>query len=732
MRRLFDLMTIKVRIALVSVVFVAGLGVIGGVYLVGSGQVAAAFADAKALVGLQQKASEIASIATELKSASRDVRFRKETTDVQKFADGVAELSQRVAELAAAPRAEDFAKPISTLKIEIGAIAKQFADVQALQKSLGDSGSGGLLDRAEATAETLRDRAKSVVSNDDSIEAERMVGTVNAMRLAQSQYSVSFDDTLTGDWEVQYGRFENALKKADLPAETKDPLRAAFKAYADAFKPASGSQLEFMRAAERVSGAIDLIGPAMRDLNAKVSAAGETAGANLAAAQAFTGEVIVVTMALALAIGLASAVFVGRTTARPLGQLRDAMLGLAGGDLEADIPALGRADEIGQMARAVAVFKEAGLDRLRLEQETLDQRQISEETQRSNEAERAERAREQEQVVSVIARGHEELSKGNLTHRIIETFPPAYEKLKDDFNEAIAQLERTLAVISQTTQGIRANAQEVSQASDDLSRRTEQQAASLEETAAALGQITATVRSAASGAEQARAVVGAADGDAKRGAQVVRQAVEAMGAIEKSAQQISRIIGVIDEIAFQTNLLALNAGVEAARAGDAGRGFSVVAAEVRALAQRSAEAAKEIKALISASTAQVGQGVQRVAETGAALERIMAQVAEVNSVIAGIASGAKEQATGLDEVNGAINQMDQMTQQNASMVGQSTATSRSLSRDTEQLAELITQFRLGDAGDEDPLRRELQKAAPHAFAAPGRARSRGAAIASAR
>ena len=282
--------------------------------------------------------------------------------------------------------------------------------------------------------------------------------------------------------------------------------------------------------------------------------------------------------------------------------------------------------------------------------------------------------------------------------------------------------------------GIRVNADAVAHASDDLSRRTEQQAETLEETAAALGEITKTVKTAAESALHAREVVVAADGDAKKGAVVVKQAVAAMDGIAKSAQQITHIIGVIDEIAFQTNLLALNAGVEAARAGDAGRGFAVVASEVRALAQRSAEAAKEIKGLISASTAQVGHGVELVAETGAALERIMAQVADVNAVIAGIAAGAHEQSTGLDEVNVALGRMDQVTQQNAAMVQQSTATSRSLSHETQELSRLVDQFEIDDRavrrdaaegeveetaeGSEEPMRRALRKAAPHAFSRP--------------
>ena len=282
-------------------------------------------------------------------------------------------------------------------------------------------------------------------------------------------------------------------------------------------------------------------------------------------------------------------------------------------------------------------------------------------------------------------------------------------------------MQSAVAVISDAVRGIRVDADAVAHASDDLSRRTEQQAATLEETAASLGEITQTVKQAAESAQHAREVVAAADGDAKQGAVVVKQAVEAMDAIAKSAKQITHIIGVIDEIAFQTNLLALNAGVEAARAGEAGRGFAVVASEVRALAQRSAEAAKEIKGLISASTAQVGRGVGLVAETGAALERIMAQVADVNAVIAGIAAGAHEQSTGLDEVNVALSRMDQVTQQNAAMVQQSTATSRSLSQQTMELSRLVDQFEVDDNAARRRDDAEIEEAA-EAFAEPVRRR----------
>jgi methyl-accepting chemotaxis protein len=319
-----------------------------------------------------------------------------------------------------------------------------------------------------------------------------------------------------------------------------------------------------------------------------------------------------------------------------------------------------------------------------------------------------------------IGAGLARLADNDLEQKIETAFKPTFEKLRVDFNLAHENLRAALVQVAESADVIQSGSREIASASDDLSRRTEQQAASLEQTAAALDEITATVKKSSDGATHARQVVAAADDDARKSAVVVRQAVSAMDAIAKSAQQISQIIGVIDEIAFQTNLLALNAGVEAARAGDAGRGFAVVASEVRALAQRSAEAAKEIKGLISASTAQVDAGVKLVAETGKSLERIMAQVGEINTVVGEIAAGAREQATGLQEVNTAINQMDQATQQNAAMVEETTAATRSLSQETEQLSGLIGRFRIGRASADGSLRRQLRKAAPHAFAPPAK------------
>ena len=383
--------------------------------------------------------------------------------------------------------------------------------------------------------------------------------------------------------------------------------------------------------------------------------------------------------------------------------VRKSISGIAGaterlsqGDNSIDLDKMTRGDELGAIVRSLKVFRDnqLNLEQLRAEQDR--NAAMTAEERRAKEEAAAAAARESAVVVSSLAEGLERLASGDLTFRVSADFPGEYRKLKDDFNAAITQLQETVKVIAASTDGLRTGADEIAHASDDLSRRTEQQAASLEETAAALDELTATVRRTAAGARQASDVVSTTRGEATHSGQVVHQAVSAMGEIESSSKQISQIIGVIDEIAFQTNLLALNAGVEAARAGDAGRGFAVVAQEVRALAQRSAEAAKEIKTLISSSTQQVASGVNLVGQTGEALQRIVIKVGEIDALVTEIAASAAEQATGLNEVNTAVNQMDQVTQQNAAMVEQSTAATHSLKGETAELVRLLSRFQVSE------------------------------------
>ncbi|WP_447910499.1 methyl-accepting chemotaxis protein [Brevundimonas bullata] len=430
-----------------------------------------------------------------------------------------------------------------------------------------------------------------------------------------------------------------------------------------------------------------------------------------AASAARIGLMVMCAIAL-LAAGLlafATNVVVRQVTA-PIMAMTRAMNRLADGDNAVEIPAVGQRDELGQMAGAVQVFKENAIAKIKADAEVEQAKARAEQERQAASA--AAIATEQALVVRSFGASLERLASGDLTWRLEDEMPPAYEKLKADFNNAMLKLQDAMRVIVGNAGSIHSGSREISVASDDLAKRTEQQAAGLEETAAALDQITATVKRTAEGARETRQVVASAKADAETSGQVVGRAIAAMGAIEDSSRQINQIIGVIDEIAFQTNLLALNAGVEAARAGDAGRGFAVVASEVRALAQRSAEAAKEIKVLISASGVQVSEGVDLVGQTGRALERILGEVVQINGLVAEIAASAEEQATGLQQVNIAVNQMDQVTQQNAAMVEESTAASHSLSREADNLTELMAQFRVDAAtGESNTTGRSPSRAA---------------------
>ena len=398
-------------------------------------------------------------------------------------------------------------------------------------------------------------------------------------------------------------------------------------------------------------------------------------------------------LAFMLGIGCLSAWLMMRLSYR-LTSLSSAMAQLASGDSEARLPVVQGDDEIDHMTQSVQVFQDAARRRAHLEAETEASRQRVEALRGATDSERAEREHELRHITEALAVGLEKLSSGDLSHRVDAEFGLGLDKLRVDFNQSLEQLGRTMREVRENAETIKVGAREIASASGDFAERTERQAASLEETSASLNEITVSVKSAAENAAAARKVINQRMKDAETSGAVVREAVEVMGAIENSSQQIAQIIGVIDEIAFQTNLLALNAGVEAARAGEAGRGFAVVAMEVRGLAQRSADAAREIKTLIQSSNQRVAQGVSVVGRNGQALETIAKQIAQMNGDVAAIADRAREQSSSLQQLNVAVADMDHSNQSNAATVEQTTAAARSLAQQTDLLAEAIGRFRL--------------------------------------
>jgi methyl-accepting chemotaxis protein len=405
---------------------------------------------------------------------------------------------------------------------------------------------------------------------------------------------------------------------------------------------------------------------------------------------------IVVGLFAVLAIGIAA---IGRGVVSPLVELTRVITRTSAGDLDAEVPSGHRKDEIGQMARAVLVFRDAAVEKAQIENASAEARRQADDERLKNETARADAARQVAHVVDTLGAGLEKLARGDLMFRLDGDVSEEYRKVQADFNAAVGQLQQTIRDIALTSAEVSNAASEISASTSDLSQRTEEQAASLEQTSASMEEISVTVKNNAENALRANEFAKGARNVADRGGEVVSQAVTAMAQIEESSGRISEIISVIDEIARQTNLLALNAAVEAARAGEAGRGFAVVASEVRSLAQRSSQAANDIKSLISSSGVRVQDGVNLVNQTGAALSEIVEAIRRVADIVSDIASASSEQATGIDQINRTLAQMDEMTQQNSALVEQNAATAKTLEDQQSAMSERLRFFRFDQSSD---------------------------------
>ncbi|MBB4065800.1 methyl-accepting chemotaxis protein [Gellertiella hungarica] len=539
--------------------------------------------------------------------------------------------------------------------------------------------------------------AKIVAANSALTDVRILQKDIAALQLAEAEFHNDMTEKSLGRLQAELKSVTSDLAAVEISSKGIDELKdvtAEVPPVVASIEASARALLDNRTQREETYGhATATIDKVWRNLTSfaemqKVAAGTEKERAN---------GVSMLATVLGIVLSISGGIALVLTLQRPIGQITGVMRRIADGYLDTSISGVSRADEIGEMARALGIFKENALSKLRMEEETAHARDRAEEERRRHDAEKQAFDQQLEYAVSQLASGLGRLAQGDLSVQLDTAFSGRLDQLRVDFNASVERLHDTLMDIQSNAMAIQSKGSDLMRSAAELSQRTESQAASLEEAAASVDEITVTVRSTAERAREANRAVSQTKSTADNSASVVENAISAMGRIEQASKQIEQIIEVIDEIAFQTNLLALNAGIEAARAGEAGKGFAVVAQEVRELAQRSAEAAREIKDLITKSSEEVTGGSKLVLETGAVLAEISRQIAAVSQHVETISTAAQDQSAALQEINGSVNNMDQMTQQNAAVASHTTEASRDLSSEADQLMALVNRFRLAQS-----------------------------------
>ncbi|MGF9562356.1 HAMP domain-containing methyl-accepting chemotaxis protein [Neorhizobium sp. JUb45] len=672
---------------LLAVLALAGITAIAAIFL-GQRQIEAGYRSAAE--ALSQRQAEVAKMSDSVRDSllweqyfllHKDMaaadKFTAATVDVRGFLGGLRSAASR-----------ELAGQLDQLDTGLTAYEATFATLVKDNQELG-------LDQNSGLEGAMRSAVHSIEQRLETVEDARIRASMLMLRRHEKDFILRGTPSYLEKHAAEAETFTALIKEAFRPGAQRSRVMDALEVYRSAFRFYAEASLKEAQSQKSVSAAYQALEPQVQAVSSAYEAKRDAtlaenarvAARNLMIAAGLIGAAVIL---LGLGVWL-----IGRSITRPVVAMTAAMRRLAGGETALVIPSLNCRNEFGAMAGALDTFREAAIANRRLEEEAADARANAEgERLRLQQQAEAEARARLMQATEGLAEGLRRLAAGDLAFELTEPFAPDFENLRRDLNQTVARLGEVMASIAHAAHAIDGGSREIAGSANDLSSRTEQQAASLEETASALEQITANVRNSSKRSQDANRIAGEANVSAGKTRVLVTEALEAMGRIEASSSRIAGIIGVIDEIAFQTNLLALNAGVEAARAGEAGRGFAVVAQEVRALAGRSADAAREIKELIRVSGVEVKDGVSSVRETGEALTGIGSRVEAINIEVEAIALSAREQSVGLGEINTAVNLLDQNTQHNAAMVEENNAASALLMNEAQRLRDLVGMFKL--------------------------------------